>query len=123
MYIGEGYKRNRNRVSVANSDPTVILLCDPWIRRFATNKVDYSLQYHADQDPHGLIMYWAELLNADVDHFRLQRKSNSNQLTGRTWRCRHGVLSVGVNDTQFRARVQGWIDRVKGSWLHSPRGA
>ena len=51
MYIGEGYKRNRNAVSLANSDPRVVRLADHWIRRFARNKVTYSFQYHADQDP------------------------------------------------------------------------
>jgi hypothetical protein len=37
LYIAEGYKRNRNRVSVANSDPSVIVPCTRWIREFACN--------------------------------------------------------------------------------------
>ena len=32
MYIGEGYKRSRNAVSLANSDLRVIWLADYWIR-------------------------------------------------------------------------------------------
>ena len=28
MYIGEGYKRNRNTVALANSDPAVVVLAD-----------------------------------------------------------------------------------------------
>ena len=35
MYIGEGYKRSRNRVSIGNSDPAVVRLANSWIRRFA----------------------------------------------------------------------------------------
>ena len=38
IYIGEGYKRNRNTISVANSDPRVIRLADHWIRRFAVTR-------------------------------------------------------------------------------------
>ena len=49
MYIGEGYKRNRNVVSIGNSDPTVVLLSDRWIRRFSDHPVAYSFQHHADQ--------------------------------------------------------------------------
>jgi transcriptional regulator with XRE-family HTH domain len=45
MYIGEGYKRNRNTVALANSDPRVIRLADWWIRRFSRNPVTYSFQY------------------------------------------------------------------------------
>ena len=47
----------------------------------------------------------------------MQRKSNSNQLAGRTWRSVHGVLTVRVCDTLLRAKLQGWMDRLRESWL------
>jgi hypothetical protein len=118
MYIGEGYKRSRNNVALGNSDPSVIRLADHWIRRFARNKITYEIQHHADQDPDELIRFWSTFLQADPRQFRIQRKSNSNQLTGRKWRSKRGVLSVRVADTQLRARLQAWIDRVQESWLN-----
>jgi hypothetical protein len=51
MYIGEGYRRNRNRVALANSNPAVVRLANRWIQRFAVNPVTYQFQYHEDQDP------------------------------------------------------------------------
>ena len=103
MYVGEGYKRNRNVVSLANSDPRVVRLTDFWIRRFAGNEVTYSFQYHADQDPDYLVRFWSFGLGVDPKLFVPQRKSNSGQLSGRSWRSKHGVLSVTVNDTLLRA--------------------
>jgi hypothetical protein len=47
---------------------------------------------------------------------RLQRKSNSNQLTGRIWRSRHGVFMVRMQDTLLRARLQAWMDRLRSEW-------
>jgi hypothetical protein len=47
MYIGEGYKRNRNKVSIANSDPRVVRLGDYWIRRLATNKSPTAINSRA----------------------------------------------------------------------------
>jgi hypothetical protein len=123
LYIAEGYKRNLNVVSVANSDPKVIALCNRWIKRFAANKVSYSFQHHADQDPDLLVAFWADHLGADPSDFSFQRKSNSGQLRGRKWRCRYGVLTVTANDTQFRSRLQAWVDCVMESWLHSAHGA
>jgi len=117
MYIGEGYKRNRNRVSLANSDPVVVSLAARWISAVACNRLDYSLQYHADQDPEWLRRFWGFRLGVSPEHIRLQRKSNSNQLAGRTWRSKYGVLSVGSNDTQLRARLAGWIDEAKSDWV------
>jgi hypothetical protein len=119
MYIGEGYKRCRNTVAIGNSDPRVVRLGNFWIRRFTTNKVSYSFQHHADQDPAHLVRFWSTFLDEDPELFRFQRKSNSGQLTGRNWRCKWGVLTVRVGDTRFRARLQGWIDRVQDGWLDS----
>jgi hypothetical protein len=48
------------------------------------------------------------------------RKSNSNQLAGRTWRSEHGVLTVTTHDTYFRARLQAWVDLLRRRWLDSP---
>lgn len=119
LYIGEGYKRNRNRVSIANSDPAVITFAAGWIRHFSEREIDCSLQYHADQNPEALGLFWGERLSVDPGRIRLQRKTNSSKLRARRWRCRYGVLAVGVNDTAMRARLQGWIDSIKEDWLDS----
>lgn len=116
MYIAEGFKRDRNRVAVGNSDPAVIRLCDRWVRQFSRNPVTYALQYHADQSVDELRAFWGATLGIDGSTIALQRKSNSNQMTGRTWRSRHGVLSVNANDTFFRARLQAWMDRLRDEW-------
>jgi hypothetical protein len=123
LYIGEGYKRNRNRVSLANSDPAVIAFAAHWIRRFSDHPLDCSLQFHADQDPAKLCAFWADQLRVDPSRIRLQRKTNSSRLATRKWRCQYGVLSVGVNDTAMRARLQGWMDSMKKQWLDSQDGA
>ena len=120
LYIGEGYKRSRNVVSVANSDPMVVELAYRWIAELTQNKLRCSLQYHADQDLRMLRGFWGIRLGIDPQSIALQRKSNSNQLSGRTWRSQFGVMTVSVGDTQLRARLQGWIDEMKKSWLDSP---
>jgi hypothetical protein len=119
MYIGEGDKRNRNRVSIANSDPRVVMLATRWLRALSCNKIQFSVQYHADQDLRRLCRFWASTLGIDPDDVRMQRKSNSGQLAGRAWRSRHGVLTVTTCDTLLRARLQAWMDRVQTEWVHS----
>ena len=119
MYIGRGYKRDRNRVALANSDPAVILLADRWIRQFAHNPVRYWIQFHEDQDPNQLVRYWSLRLNVDPTLIASQRKSNSGRLSGRTWRSKLGVITVRANDTELRARLQAWMDRTRRAWLDS----
>jgi hypothetical protein len=119
LFIAEGYKRNRNVVSVSNSDPAVIAIADRWIRQLSRNKLTYWVRYHADQHLPTLQAFWGELVGVDPSDIRLQRKSNSNQLKGRTWRSKHGVLTVATHDTYFRARLQAWVDLVRQRWLDS----
>ena len=120
MYIAEGYKRNRNKVAVGNSDPVVVVLCTQWIRRFARNPITFSIQYHADQDLCEITEFWGAKLGVAPESIRLQRKSNSGQLAGRAWRSRYGVLTISAGDTLLRARLQGWIDCLRMQWLDSP---
>jgi AcrR family transcriptional regulator len=117
LYIAEGYKRNRNCFSVANSDAAVIVICARWIRRLTSKKMTPSVQYHADQDLERLRQFWGSILAHDPGDIRLQRKSNSNQLSGRSWRSEYGVLTLTVHDTYLRARMQAWMDSIRASWV------
>jgi hypothetical protein len=116
LYIAEGYKRSRNTVAICNSDPAVMQIATRWLRRLTEKTLDFWIQYHADQDLNELREFWSARLSIDAGAIKLLRKSNSNQLTGRCWRSRHGVLHVRVSDTLFRARLQAWMDRLRSEW-------
>ncbi len=116
LYIGEGLKRSRNCVAIANSDDRVLVVAVSWLRSLTDRHLTFSVQYHADQDLDELREFWGEALGIDGMSIRMQRKSNSNQLAGRTWRSEHGVLTVRVNDTYLRSRLQAWIDRIRQDW-------
>jgi hypothetical protein len=117
LYIAEGYKRNRNCVSIGNSDEAVLRLAASWIRRLSDKPRDFAIQFHADQDLEQLLAFWSQELDICPGSIRLQRKSNSAQMKGREWRSRNGVLSVRVNDTYLRARLQAWMDRIRSEWV------
>jgi predicted DNA-binding transcriptional regulator AlpA len=119
LYMAEGYKRDRNVVSVSNSDPTMIKLVVHWIRRLTARKVSFQLAYHADQDIDALRAFWASQLGVQPTSITVSRKSNSNQLTGRRWRSRYGVLAVTTSDTYLRAKLEAWMAHLREQWLHS----
>lgn len=125
LYIAEGYKRNRNTVAICNTDSAIVAMAAGWLRSLTAKPLDCSIQYHADQSHDELRRYWAAVLGIDAALIRLVPKSNSGQLNGRGWRCAYGVMSIRVFDTYFRARLQAWIDRVRGDWRldsATPRG-
>jgi len=116
LYIAEGYKRNRNTIAICNSDPAVMRITTRWICRMTEKTLEYSIQYHADQDLSQLCKFWSLTLGIDPGVIKLQRRSNSNQLKGRQWRSRHGVLTVRAFDTLARARLQAWMDCLRAEW-------
>lgn len=44
LYIAEGYKRNRNRAAIANSDPAVVGFATRWIRRLTDTSPTFAVQ-------------------------------------------------------------------------------
>jgi hypothetical protein len=101
---------------LANSDPLVVLHATRWIRRLSDRRRVFWVQLHADQDAETLVRFWSSLLGESPQAVRVLRKSNGNQMTGRTWRSRYGVLTVTVSDTYLRARLQAWMDLTQQSW-------
>jgi transcriptional regulator with XRE-family HTH domain len=121
LYIAEGYKRDRNRVSICNSDPSVMQLGTLWLRSFSRRKLTFSVQFHADQDLEELTRFWGDRLGVTPGEISLQRKTNSGRLATRVWRSRYGVITARTSDTLFRARLQGWMDRLRDEWVVEAR--
>ncbi len=116
LYLAEGGKRRRCEVQICNSDPSVMRLAAFWLRRLTDKRLNCAIQYHADQDLDALRRFWGGELSVEPNTIKLQRKSNSSQLQKRTWRSRYGVLTITVNDTLLRARLEGWLDCLRASW-------
>jgi hypothetical protein len=117
LYIAEGYKRSRNTASLCNSDPAIVAVAASWLQRLSGRVPIVSVQYHADQDTKTLAAFWGDRLGVDPAAVRFHPKTNSSELRTRTWRCAHGVAAVAVHDTQFRARLQAWMDQIRANWL------
>lgn len=86
------------------------------LRALTERPLWFSIQYHADQDLDELHAFWSRTLDIRPGSIKFQRKSNSGQLSGRSWRSVHGVLAAGVNDTLLRARMQACMDRIREDW-------
>jgi hypothetical protein len=116
LYIAEGYKRGRNTVALANSDPQIIELAATWLRRLSDHQLRVRVHHHADQDLDALRAVWSSTAGVPSEAVRFYRKSNSGELRTRVWRCAYGVASVEVYDTYLRARLAAWMDRLRAGW-------
>ena len=58
LYIAEGTKKNRNAVTICNSDPAIVAMAAGWLSILSVRKLAFSVQYHADQDLDELRRHW-----------------------------------------------------------------
>jgi transposase-like protein len=117
VYLVQGDQRDRTHVALTNSDPAVMRLVSRWIRRLTDRAPLLSLQYGPDQSLKELRHFWSEATGAEprTIHARgpAEGKSDERPAAGSP----HGVLTVAVDDTLLRARLQGWIQRTRETWL------
>jgi hypothetical protein len=116
LYMCEGYRKNRNSVSICNSNTNMMRFVNNIIQKYSNNKISYRLQMHIDQDEVTLKNHWAKALDISYNDIIVARKSNSNQLTGRNWASRYGILTIRTSDTYFRSKIQALIDFINNSW-------
>jgi len=116
IYLTEGYRRTRNVVQVTNSNPVLLRLAADVIREQSDKPLNVQVQYYEDHIRCDVRNYWGAQLGVDPDCIKLFPKSNSGRLSGRNWRSPNGVAQVGVGDTNFRSRVQGWMDKLQEEW-------
>jgi hypothetical protein len=120
LYLAEGSRKDRNRVAISNSNPRMIVFAHECMKRLASNPhCYYSFQYHSDQDPEQLRIFWANLLGINPSCVHPIPKTNSGHMKGRRFNCEHGVFQVIVADTLFRAQLQALMDVVQEQWARS----
>lgn len=121
MYLCEGYRRGRNSISIANSNSAILKVAQKCLLSVADKSLRYTVQIHIDHNMDEIQAYWGQELSIDPAIIRLQRKSNSGQLKGRQFRSVHGVLTIWLDDTYVRARLQAWMDILQQEWLDFTR--
>jgi hypothetical protein len=117
VYLVQGEQGDRSRVALTNSDPAVIRLASRWIRRLTDRALSLSLQYRGDQSLGELRRFWSETVGADPRAIRARgsRSSQGSQHEPAS-SFPYGLLTVTVEDSLLRARLQGWMHRARESW-------
>jgi hypothetical protein len=117
VYISRGYKRDRTRVALSDSDPAVMRLVNRWILRLTDKSPFLAIQYLPEQSLTELRCFWGETVGADARTIRVRGTSIDEPEMEPSEPSRHGVLTITVEDTLLRARLQAWMRRTRESWL------
>lgn len=119
IYIGEGNKRDRAKVSIVNSDPKIILLSLYIMKKYFLNDqklINLEVRYYKENDNElELLDYWKNLVNDENVKFntyiqptvKAEGHNNSNK---------YGLVTVTINDTYAKQKLNAYMDYLKEEW-------
>jgi len=117
IYLVQGEHRDRTRVALTNSDPAVMRLVSRWLRRLTDKAPFLSLRYGPGQSLKELRRFWSETTGTAPRAIRARGPSEGVSGERPVPGPSHGLLTIGVDDTLLRARLQGWMHRAREAWL------
>lgn len=118
LYLGEGSKRNRNTISLANTDSMIIKFFIKWLNDFldiSKEKIKVQLHLYENMDIKKEEKFWINELNLSETQFyrpeirKLKKSSFSYKES-----FRHGTCSIYVCNTEKKmelmATIQAFLD-------------
>lgn len=117
IYLVQGEHRDRTRVSLTDADPAVMRLVSRWLHRLSDKAPLLWLRYSPGQSPKELRRFWGEATGAEPRAIRVRGTVEEELGEDSAPDLPHGRLTVAVDDTLLRARLQGWMHRARESWL------
>jgi len=111
LYWGEGEKKNRNRVSVINTDPRMIELMVEYftsILEVPSGKLRVALFLYKDIDINNAMNFWVKVVGLPKSQFIKTQilPDRSKQIKNKST---YGICNVYFSDTKFNFIVKEWI--------------
>ena len=109
LYLGEGDKRNRVRVGLANTDPAVIQFFVKWLKDFlgvSKEKIHIELHLYENMDIEVEKIFWEKITGLPRKQFyktqirKLQKKSFTYKESHR-----HGTCSIIVTGVEKKREI------------------
>jgi transcriptional regulator with XRE-family HTH domain len=122
IYIGEGNKRNRTRLSIVNSDQKIILLSLFIIKKYflkENKKINLEIRYYKENNNEKeLLDYWKKITNNDpVITYKTYIQPTVKAL-GHNNSNKFGLVVVYINDTYAKQKLEAYMDYLKEEWVN-----
>ncbi len=109
LYWGEGGKTSTSEISIANTDPSIIIVFLKWILyelHADSKKIKIRLQLYSDMDEAKEILFWLKITNIPSSQFRKPyiKKTSLSSITYKNG-FKHGTCNVYLRDAKIAKQV------------------
>ena len=114
LFLGEGTKKNKFNVALANSDPQILQLFLKFLREICgvkERKIKAALNIFNDIDIKEAVNFWSKITKISVDRINttMVRKSKGGTYKNKShW----GTLTVYVPNVRLKAIVDEWCKKA-----------
>ncbi|TSC55840.1 MAG: Uncharacterized protein Greene071421_561 [Parcubacteria group bacterium Greene0714_21] len=116
LYWGEGWKKNRNTISIGNSDPKFIAVAMRFFREICKVKEEKfrcKLTIHPGLDQAKALKFWTLITGVPLSQFNKVAIKPPKSSTGRMHNVLYkGSLDVRIGDTKTFWRIMGFIEAL-----------
>ena len=121
LYLGEGDKRNRNRVGLANTDPNVIKFFIKWIKDFLKideSKIHLELHLYENMDIEAEKIFWQKITGLTKHQFyKTQIRKIQNGKFKYESAERHGTCSIIFASSEKKREIMMAIKALINLYL------
>lgn len=111
IYWGEGEKTANGRVSIVNSDSTMVQVMANFYRKILKipeQKIRAAIFLYKDIDPHRALNYWSQILRISKKQFiKTQILPNRGVFTKR--KVINGMCNIYFSNTEMNIKMNEWI--------------
>ena len=109
LYWGEGSKNSEAKLSVSNTDPSVIKFFIYWLTKYLKvlrSKLKVYLQLYTDMDIENEKRFWANTLNIPLDQFAKPyiKKTTSTRINHKGG-FGHGTCNLRIGDARLSEKI------------------
>lgn len=109
LYWGEGSKRRRTNLSLANTDPSLIKFFISWLTKslkINREKIRIQLHLYSDMEIEKEIQFWSQRLNVPYSQFtRPYIKQTLAKDINRKGGFGHGTCNIRIGDTRLAEKT------------------
>lgn len=111
LYWGEGEKTQSGRVSLVNTDPSMVVVILRFYKKFLkirNSELRVGLFIYEDHSEYQIKTYWSRLLNLPKTQFiKTQYLKSRSNLTKR--KSKYGICSLYFSSTEQSVKIREWI--------------
>ena len=122
LYWGEGSKNSEAKLSVSNTDPSVIKFFIYWLTKYLKvprSKLKVYLQLYADMDIENEKSFWSITLNIPLNQFsKPYIKNTPSTRINHKGGFGHGTCNLGIGDARLSEKILMAIKSISDKYAN-----